>query len=294
MSLVDDGGGDAAIGGFQDQEEERDCLFAWGDDEQHTIEMCRFWMDGILITVTGIIGLILNTLSVVILLKPGMRNTFNMLLVSLSAMDSLYIIIAIAYSVAVFGLNTDLYIVYIYLFPSVIHPLRHITLNASIFLTVGLAVERYIAVSNPFAVRNANASRHSVWKRTIGYVIPSVAASIVINIPKFFELTLDYYPRDEITSLDNGTMVNVTKYQVYLKVTDLRNDPNYIRYYINWTRFLATGLGPMAALVFFNYSIFRGIRSAHCLLLRCHSNSKSTNTQLQYHQDRHFCSKTRE
>ena len=44
-------------------------------------------------------------------------------------------------------------------------------------------------------------------------------------------------------------------------MTDLRNDPNYIRYYINWTRFLATGLGPMAALVFFNYSIFRGIRS---------------------------------
>ena len=56
---------------------------------------------------------------------------------------------------------------------------------------------------------------------------------------------------------------------MYYKVTDLRNDPNYIRYYINWTRFLATGLGPMAALVFFNYSIFRGIRSAHCLLLRC-------------------------
>ena len=49
---------------------------------------------------------------------------------------------------------------------------------------------------------------------------------------------------------------------MYYKVTDLRNDPNYIRYYINWTRFLATGLGPMAALVFFNYSIFRGIRSA--------------------------------
>ena len=48
--------------------------------------------------------------------------------------------------------------------------------------------------------------------------------------------------------------------QVTYRVTDLRNNPHYIRYYINWTRFLATGLGPMAALVFFNYSIFRGIR----------------------------------
>ena len=55
-------------------------------------------------------------------------------------------------------------------------------------------------------------------------------------------------------------------------MTDLRNDPNYIRYYINWTRFLATGLGPMAALVFFNYSIFRGIRLVYKMT---HANDKN-------------------
>ena len=57
----------------------------------------------------------------------------------------------------------------------------------------------------------------------------------------------------------------MTPLQVTYRVTDLRNNPHYIRYYINWTRFLATGLGPMAALVFFNYSIFRGIRCNPCL-----------------------------
>ena len=47
------------------------------------------------------------------------------------------------------------------------------------------------------------------------YVIPSLAASVVINIPKYFESTLDYYPVGETpTLLDNGTTVNVTKYQV--------------------------------------------------------------------------------
>jgi hypothetical protein len=50
------------------------------------------------------------------------------------------------------------------------------------------------------------------------------------------------------------------EYAVELEATDLRSDPNYIRYYINWTQFLFTGFGPISALVFFNYSIFRGIR----------------------------------
>ena len=47
------------------------------------------------------------------------------------------------------------------------------------------------------------------------YVIPSLAASVVINIPKYFESTLHYYPVGEVpTLLDNGTTVNVTQYQV--------------------------------------------------------------------------------
>ena len=47
------------------------------------------------------------------------------------------------------------------------------------------------------------------------YVIPSLAASVVINIPKYFESTLDYYPIGEVpTLLENGTTVNVAQYQV--------------------------------------------------------------------------------
>ena len=45
--------------------------------------------------------------------------------------------------------------------------MTQITFCAAIFLTVALAVERYIAVCNPIAYRNALAS-HSVWYRTMG------------------------------------------------------------------------------------------------------------------------------
>ena len=53
-SLGDDGGGDGTVEGTQDEEEEeRDCFSAWGDDGEHTVEMCEFWMEGVLVTVTG-------------------------------------------------------------------------------------------------------------------------------------------------------------------------------------------------------------------------------------------------
>lgn len=50
-SLGDDGGGEGEE--IQDEEEERDCFSAWGDDGEHTVEMCEFWMEGVLVTVTG-------------------------------------------------------------------------------------------------------------------------------------------------------------------------------------------------------------------------------------------------
>ncbi len=41
------------------------------------------------------------------------------------------------------------------------------TFAASVFLTVALAVERYIAVCKPIAYRNATA-KHTVRRRTLG------------------------------------------------------------------------------------------------------------------------------
>ena len=80
-------------------------------------------------------------------------------------------------------------------------------------------------------------------------------------------------------------------YIVGLGVSALRDDPDYIRYYMNWTRFIVTALVPITgqsqqlhiiiqinilymiqyrnlilfeiALVYFNTNIFRGIQMSH-------------------------------
>ena len=53
-------------------------------------------MPDITFVVAGVFGLLGNGLSIMILSKPDMRNSFNQLLIALSTMDSIFIILGIA------------------------------------------------------------------------------------------------------------------------------------------------------------------------------------------------------
>ena len=70
-----------------------------------------------------------------------MRNSFNSLIVVLSAVDSIFTVLLVAdYSFArAFELHTVLYNI---LYPYFIYPMTNIMLSASIFMTVVLGLER--------------------------------------------------------------------------------------------------------------------------------------------------------
>jgi hypothetical protein len=74
-----------------------------------------------------------------------MRSSFNLLLVALVVLDSVYITTGIVdYSlIKTFGLECRLYT---YLFPFLWHPVTNIIRCAIIFLTMGLATERFLAI----------------------------------------------------------------------------------------------------------------------------------------------------
>ena len=67
----------------------------WDEDTEYKVNMCSYWMEGVLLTSTGTIGLIGNVFSIVILSKPEMYNAFNQLLIALSTLDSIFIFLAI-------------------------------------------------------------------------------------------------------------------------------------------------------------------------------------------------------
>ena len=82
-----------------------------------------------------------------------------------------------------------------------------------------------------------------------------VFLAILLNVPKFLEARFEW---------TNSTNVNGSlEYELSYTITELRDDPNYIQFYINWTRLITTGIIPMSALIYFNFGIFRGIQMTH-------------------------------
>ena len=66
-----------------------DCC-SWGEDDESTIAVCSFWLEGVSILAVGIPGLIGNGLSILVLAgrsDMAKTNVFHLLLVSFFHVD---------------------------------------------------------------------------------------------------------------------------------------------------------------------------------------------------------------
>ena len=107
--------------------------------------------------------------------------------------------------------------------------------------------------------------------RVMTYILPSMLCSILLNIPKFLEAKIDKFEY-----LDDD---NVTHETVLYNVTSLRLNPDYMYYYIHWTRLLCTGLIPFIYLSYMNMLIYTRMRKNNLSMVRSRLSStmKATN-----------------
>ena len=115
----------------------------YGAEEEKMLQTVSFVIEGVVQTIVAILGILGNCLASFILSSSKeMRNVFNLLLVTLSCFDSLYLFGSILESFRkpdLFDMATDVHIV---LFPHVLYPFTQFTFTASIFMTVAIALER--------------------------------------------------------------------------------------------------------------------------------------------------------
>ena len=189
-----------------------------------------------------------NLGAILTLLRTEMKSTFQQTLITLAVVDILFVITLI---IEVHRFDLDLSNqVFILFFPYFWNPLKNILMTFETFLMMSITTERYLAVRNPLAYR-LGLVRYSSSLHLAVYILPALLLSVILNIPKFLEtelVTIDMVD-------DSGASIHIIDYNI----TDLRKDPDYIFYYINWTRFPATGFLPFAFLFFFNFLLARQI-----------------------------------
>jgi len=226
-------------------------------EHYHTYQQFSTAMSVTMIVVAGL-GLLGNTFSVFVLARREMRNCFNNILIALNICDSLHLIFAIMDAVRnSFG---ELYPAHLlHIFPYIHYPFYRISLCASIFLIISVAIERYLAVCRPHHYREIQTDS----SRCLRYILPSLIAAFVVNMSRFFEtetasICLDF--------TECGPCYDAATWAYYVRPTQLRLKKEYIIYYHTWTWVVFTGLIPLIILIFLNLRILSSLRSLRCRL----------------------------
>lgn len=220
-------------------------------DLGNDIKLFEFWSNGILLNVVGVLGILGNILSMIILSRPQMRSSINYLLIGLARCDTVLILTSILlFGVpAIYPYTGYLRYYYLRLLPEisrVVYPLAMSAQTASVYLTLTVTLERYVAVCHPLRARAL-----CTYGRARIYVVVIIIFSICYNVPRFFEVDLSEYEDREF-----GFVYCIT-------ASEMRADTNYINIYIHWLYLIFIYFIPFLSITFFNSMIYRQVRKAN-------------------------------
>ena len=245
----------------------------WGltKDQDDFQEHHGWWVQGLGSMIVGCFGFLMNSITLYILLQPKLKKIFfNKLLICLTIFDILFIINGVYESYRLNMAKTDYCSMqgYVLIF---LYPFRQIVLCCSIYMTMMLAFERYLAVSKPITYRRSSiaASEHM---RLLKHVMPVIMISVIYTIPAFLSFTIRSFPipSEDAISERNGTMKEMLNSSlsnndmidlIYcVQPTELRLSKRFVLWYINIASFVVTGAIPIICLTVLNIRIFLIIR----------------------------------
>ncbi|RLU21914.1 hypothetical protein DMN91_006293 [Ooceraea biroi] len=184
------------------------------NQEINTNNLSDFIIYGVFVNLIGLFGIIGNTISMIILSRPQMKSSINYLLTGLAR----------------------------YLFP-----LSCIAQVVTVYLTLTVTLERYIAVCHPLQAKS-----FCTYGRAQVAVLVIVIFAFVYNLPKFWEIEV---------YTERHWKYNVTVYCIF--PTEMRSNQFYITVYIHWMYFFVYYMFPFIALMIFNMAIYRRVRKAN-------------------------------
>lgn len=128
-----------------------------------------------------------------------------------------------------------------------VHPLVHITQLATVWITVLVAFNRYIAICRPFQAQHL-----CTMSKVRAQVSVMFLLIVLYNIPRFCEYDINY-------EWDSATNTTQTKSEE----SQMKKNPTYNMVYENILYCILVFLGPLIVLVVFNVSLVRELLRVH-------------------------------
>ena len=175
-----------------------ECIDGMSLADAEVYKIVRWWLDGVIQIIICAIGFLTNLVSIRVLLSHEMKNLFNITLAILAIFDAIYTFCDITESLRTVDYDRNpcteppLYQWFLTItMPHVLRPLRYISMVASIYTTIIISMERYVAVSKPiYSFVGHFEGAQGKWKSALMYTLPAALFSIMFSIPKFFEFSV--------------------------------------------------------------------------------------------------------
>ena len=227
-----------------------------GDSESNTDMDCNLFTFINYVVVFGtmcVFGLFGNTISFLVLQWEKQNHVATFLLQVMALADNLFLLTTgfsqIFTAVSLFiGYDNDPIMPYIMV---CIWPLVHVTQLGTVWITVLIAFNRFIAICRPF-----QATKLCTMRRVRLQVFLMTLFCVLYNIPRFLEYRIEY-----VTNAHGNVTVPVGK------ETDLKSNDVYNITYENVLYCLIVFLAPLVILIYLNACLIRELWRARQRLL---------------------------
>ena len=213
----------------------------------------NFIYDFIIIGSVCILGMCGNTLSIIILRRDHFNKVTLFLFQALAVADNTVLLMSFITLSVIYGLlpYTNAKMTMMAVVPYLIkylHPFAYVSQLCAVWITVLLAIHRYIAICKPF-----RASRWNRMARARIQVALVVIGAMAFNLPRFFQV--DIVRRTEVDSQNNETIF------VYsIRETTIGEHTLFGKVYTNMLYTIIGLVIPLVLLVFLNSRLIREIR----------------------------------
>ena len=128
------------------------CIFSLSENQKVYQTLISWYISGMGTLIIGTVGIFLNIVSIVVIMRSELKNSFfNWLLICLVICDSSFLLTCISEA---FRKHIGSIPIHNYIFAVFVFPFRSMVMLSSIYLTIGLSIERYNALLNPISHQN--------------------------------------------------------------------------------------------------------------------------------------------